>query len=142
MTACGSMQGGCALTNSPKSPPQNQHPLRVVRTTQKQIRLVFGPHSAHIPAAASQPPNTQRSSLQTQQSSLSHTAETTMTCASLFSNAGQGALYSLHRPKYPQALYEAILANCSSARSLAVDIATGSGQAASALAGTVSASVL
>jgi hypothetical protein len=57
-----------------------------------------------------------------------------VSCASLFSKADQAAHYSLHRPRYPQELYEAIVSRCSG-RALAVDIATGSGQAATALAG-------
>jgi len=56
-----------------------------------------------------------------------------ITTASLFSKAAQAACYSLHRPTYPPELYAAILAKCEG-RSLAVDIATGSGQAARALA--------
>jgi ubiquinone/menaquinone biosynthesis C-methylase UbiE len=57
-----------------------------------------------------------------------------MTNAALFSKPDQASLYSLHRPTYPRELYAAIVARCSQ-RSLAVDIATGSGQAATALAG-------
>jgi hypothetical protein len=55
-------------------------------------------------------------------------------CASLFSKADQAAHYSLHRPRYPEELYEAIVSRCPG-RTHAVDIATGSGQAATALAG-------
>lgn len=53
--------------------------------------------------------------------------------AALFSDAAQAAAYAAHRPSYPAALFEAILAHVPG-RSLAVDIATGSGQAAVALA--------
>lgn len=56
-----------------------------------------------------------------------------MTMAKLFSNAAQAANYSLHRPTYPQELYKQILDVCEG-RSLAIDVATGSGQAATALA--------
>jgi len=56
-----------------------------------------------------------------------------MTRASLFSDAAQAACYSLHRPTYPAEMYSAIQSQCKG-RSLAVDIATGSGQAAVALA--------
>lgn len=57
-----------------------------------------------------------------------------MTNAALFSNPDQASLYSLHRPRYPPELFAAVVARCGE-RSLAVDIATGSGQAATALAG-------
>jgi hypothetical protein len=62
-----------------------------------------------------------------------------MTCAKLFSNANQAAQYSLSRPNYPESLYEVILNACAGNRALAVDIGTGSGQAAVALAGKLCA---
>lgn len=57
-----------------------------------------------------------------------------MTCAALFSRPGQAANYSLHRPRYTKELYKAILSQCPG-QNMAVDIATGTGQAAGALAG-------
>lgn len=58
--------------------------------------------------------------------------------AALF--GAQAALYAAHRPSYPPELYEAVLrfaglADAPSRRRLAVDVATGSGQVAAALAG-------
>lgn len=59
-----------------------------------------------------------------------------MTFAKLFSNTVQAAKYSQYRPTYPDELYANILDFSSGApRELAVDIATGTGQAAIHLAG-------
>ncbi|WIA33531.1 hypothetical protein OEZ86_006655 [Tetradesmus obliquus] len=57
-----------------------------------------------------------------------------MTCAKLFSGANQALCYAKHRPAYPTELYSNILDFSGGARSLAVDIACGSGQATTALA--------
>eukprot|EP00878_Enallax_costatus_P001399 GHUV01001549.1.p1 GENE.GHUV01001549.1~~GHUV01001549.1.p1 ORF type:complete len:236 (+),score=33.51 GHUV01001549.1:151-858(+) len=58
-----------------------------------------------------------------------------MTFAKLFSNVGQAAKYSQYRPTYPEELYANILDfSTGGSRHLAVDIATGTGQAAVHLA--------
>lgn len=59
-----------------------------------------------------------------------------MTFAKLFSNSLQAAKYSQYRPTYPEELFSNLLDfSKGSARELAVDIATGTGQAAHRLAG-------
>jgi hypothetical protein len=64
-----------------------------------------------------------------------------MTCAKLFSGANQALCYAKHRPAYPTELYSNILDFAGGARSLAVDVACGSGQATTALAGSQMAGV-
>jgi tRNA G46 methylase TrmB len=59
-----------------------------------------------------------------------------MTCAKLFSGANQALCYAKHRPAYPEELYLNILDFSGSSRAVAVDIACGSGQATTALAGS------
>ena len=59
-----------------------------------------------------------------------------MTGAKLFSGANQALCYAKHRPEYPKDLYSNILDIAGGATSLAVDIACGSGQATTALAGS------
>jgi tRNA G46 methylase TrmB len=59
-----------------------------------------------------------------------------MTCAKLFSGANQALCYAQHRPAYPNELYLNILDFSNGTGSLAVDIACGSGQATTALAGS------
>jgi ubiquinone/menaquinone biosynthesis C-methylase UbiE len=58
---------------------------------------------------------------------------TSSATARLFDNHQQAAAYSRHRPTYPPALYDAVL-GATRGRDLAVDIGTGSGQAAVVLA--------
>ncbi|KAF6261052.1 S-adenosyl-L-methionine-dependent methyltransferase [Scenedesmus sp. NREL 46B-D3] len=57
-----------------------------------------------------------------------------MTCAKLFSGAHQALCYAQHRPTYPEELYSIILEFDGGPKSLAVDVACGSGQATTALA--------
>lgn len=62
-------------------------------------------------------------------------ADTTGGAANLFSSTQQAAAYAANRPTYPPQLFDAILAAVPAHhRHLAVDIATGSGQAAVMLA--------
>jgi SAM-dependent methyltransferase len=56
------------------------------------------------------------------------------TAAALFSSSEQASAYASNRPTYPQEIYDEIFKFCDGGRDLAVDIATGSGQAATALA--------
>eukprot|EP00882_Tetradesmus_deserticola_P026538 GHRQ01029289.1.p1 GENE.GHRQ01029289.1~~GHRQ01029289.1.p1 ORF type:complete len:248 (+),score=59.17 GHRQ01029289.1:863-1606(+) len=57
-----------------------------------------------------------------------------MTCAKLFSGADQALCYAKYRPAYPEELYTVVLEYAGGPKTLAVDIACGSGQATAALA--------
>lgn len=65
--------------------------------------------------------------------------DATMTFAHLFSGSVQALKYGQYRPSYPKELYTNIFDfSGEGSRQLAVDIATGTGQAAVELAGMVS----